>query len=1158
MKQTRITDGLDRLQYRQQNASLTDFNVLENDWKVLFNRLMDMSRGIRFYTLRNRPDGYINELWYTQFLPILIEIGLFDIKNEEQLFIRNRGTLLLEPQVTALHNQLKEWQKRLTEYNRLRALARENSSLDAITGLVGQIMEKLEDCLSLAEIISNKSRQKVSGTEPAGNVSVESTKKRTFSSRLFYLFIMTIRKVKENADYYLTAIEHNGDLDPSLAIMFSFLKNYRKIVTDFNRRWEAIPSFYIHDILKSKQRPVRPDHTWLTLKKNPDPGVIVVPAQTGFIAGENEDGSKLYYRSANSLHVTNIELKHLLSIFKERDPLRYPAARMKENEGADDCYVTAIKQKELSFGTTDEPQELFGNKGGSSCFIPLGTMIESPMLLLREGRREGIVRFQLTPDSQTYMENMFDQAVSSQFNREAIEHKLLQDAFYLKISTTMGWCNVPGKLSYKQAESSLYLTFRLDEEVPSTVACSEELHQIQTEMPALQLVINRNAWLYPYSWATHIRFSRLVLKVEVQNLTSLNVYGETGAIDNSAPFYPFGVQAKKNSWMAFGNYEMSIKPLRNVKLACKWQQLPIDENGFAGHYKEYKHNIDNHSFRVRTEWLNNRKWTESGITSLLFNSSGIASRVKEESEFSFIQQGVVPANRQKEECYDYSVARNGFFRLLLENPEIGFGHTVYRELFSRIMMENGHLKKKHALPQEPVSPMMSEIRVSYMAEDEFISSSPAAQDIKIYHIIPLQEKQISPVKPATAIPLIQQIPGTANLMFGFDHTLDNDRIRFYVDSIPRIENNLPDEDDGGLPEISWHIFDGKNWAELSENRISMDTTERFTNSGLIEILLPEPVNSRHLDRQGLFWLWVSVTRNHTKCQLLRGIYMHAVEVIAEGGNGTPLPVGSITEPETTLPGILSIEQFLPGSGGRPSESETDRNIRITHRIAHRNRLITPIDYERMTLAEFPEIDKVKCLPGGMGISTPSAVTLIVMQKQPNDTLPMCSYHMLNDIRCYLQSFTPPTVKLAVINPIYEEVTVRCHFVLYPQAPLNDTVNRLTSKINNCIAPWKKTGQMPVFGYSLSLAGLLTILSNDQGIKEIKRLAVLYTTKNKSGGYELKEYKSETGDHELLPLSCPWAILVPSKEHLLSYLDPEETSPDQTGINELSIGNTFII
>lgn len=1155
MKQNKITDGLDRTQYLLQSASLHDFEALENDCNVLFKRIMEMSRGIYYFNSSNQKDGYINELWHSEILPIFMEILSVDISQLEKEFIHNRGTAQQQEQAIQLQTYLTDWKQRLDQYCLSCPITNDDLSPQSLQAVAEQMREKFNHTLNLAEDKINL--QENYNIQLQGKVTQQYDINYVFDNEIFYLFLMTIDQIQENIPYYLNLLEENSNLDPSLAIILAFLKNYQDIVSNFNRRWEALPSFYINEILKVKLKAARPDRTWLILKKNPGKGTISVKKGTGFIAGENPDGSRLCYRSVDDLHVSDARLCHLFSLYAEHDPERLPAGRIKDVDGF--SYVTSIKHKQLDLLSLPEPQELFGDKGGQAQHAPVGMMVESPLLLLREGVREGTLRMFFTPASLDNFTRMLDQACmpgSTPESREQTIFKLLQDAFSVKISTTEGWNNIPAHLSFREGNVYLTLSFHMDESFPPTCACNEELHEMETSMPALQIWMNDDAWMFPFSWVLQTQIKKFVLHVKAHRITSLKIYGESGAVDPSAPFYPFGVQAKKNASMIFGNYEMSRKPLTQITLNCKWQQLPINETGFEGHYREYKKGIDNYSFRIRKEWLYNREWKKTETTSPLFTSTGPAAPVKDEASYKFDFKGKIPPVSGTEEAYNYGTVPSGFFRIVLDSPEIGFGDTLYRELFTQIMMQNSRLKKHLPLPEEPVSPMISELNITYEAEDEYIADTALMnQQIKLYYLRPLAQTYAFPVKPGKAIPLIQHTHSSANLLFGFSQAEGCERLRFFMDFTPRLENRLSFLEEN-LPEIYWYFFNGKHWKKIDSNHVHIDTTEHFTNSGLIELFLPEPVTNHTLDKQGYLWLWAAIRRNEDKCQPLRGIYMHPVQVIADGGDGTSLPVATITEPEKTLSGILSIEQIFPGSGGCPCEQEVERNTRIAHRIAHRNRLVTPIDFERMVMSEFPDVDKVKCFPGNSTYS-PAAVTLVVMQQQASGILPVCPYPLLREIKERLQPLMSPMAQLIVINPVYEEVVLRCHILLHEQALETETLERLYRKINNYITPWIITGNLPVFGYQLSMEGMYTILVNDEGIRSITNLSLLYVVYNEKKEYELKEYPIDPGQPETICFSYPWSIPVPSKSHLITFLK-EEDHPYQVGIGELTVGETFII
>lgn len=131
--------------------------------------------------------------------------------------------------------------------------------------------------------------------------------------------------------------------------------------------------------------------------------------------------------------------------------------------------------------------------------------------------------------------------------------------------------------------------------------------------------MNREAWLFPYSWAGRIRFDEMTLRTEVSGMSGLRLYNAGGELDATVPVFPLGVQPTGVPGLFLGIYEMASKSLKEVELICQWQQLPDHPEGFYGYYQGYHAGIDNFSFRVRLEWLAGKKWQAApGNTQYLF------------------------------------------------------------------------------------------------------------------------------------------------------------------------------------------------------------------------------------------------------------------------------------------------------------------------------------------------------------------------------------------------------------------------------------------------------------------------------------------------------------------------------------------------------------
>ena len=64
-------------------------------------------------------------------------------------------------------------------------------------------------------------------------------------------------------------------------------------------------------------------------------------------------------------------------------------------------------------------------------------------------------------------------------------------------------------------------------------------------VPALSLLMNTEAWLFPYSWACRLEVRSVRVHVKVNGLREFSLYNELGQVDLHQPFSPFGAQGDK-------------------------------------------------------------------------------------------------------------------------------------------------------------------------------------------------------------------------------------------------------------------------------------------------------------------------------------------------------------------------------------------------------------------------------------------------------------------------------------------------------------------------------------------------------------------------------------------------------------------------------------
>lgn len=343
-----------------------------------------------------------------------------------------------------------------------------------------------------------------------------------------------------------------------------------------------------------------------------------------------------------------------------------------------------------------------------------------------------------------------------------------------------------------------------------------------------------------------------------------------------------------------------------------------------------------------------------------------------------------------------------------------------------------------------------------------------------------------------------------------------------------------------------------------------DSTCFFMNTGLIEILLPVPIGPEHLDREGLFWLCAAFPSALIDRPPVRGIYMNAVQVISDTKGIEEhadvlagLPAGTISASEKNLPGIVEIIQVVKGHGGRMGGDAGDIRLRLSDRIAHRNRALLPADYERLVLQHFPQVVKVKCLPGldTKKRNRPGVVTLVIVPRQEGGDWPLATHLLLSGIEDRLQASTGKFMIVDAVNPVYEEMTVRCRVTLMPGVPLGEVTRRLENKLNGNIAPWKDDGGIPVFGYRFSLQALQNAVMEDEGVALLQGLSVLHITESGERMYSLDEYNIQETGEVMIGASQPWCVAVPAKRHLIELCGEWQ---ERAGVGKLEIGRTLVI
>lgn len=433
-------------------------------------------------------------------------------------------------------------------------------------------------------------------------------------------------------------------------------------------------------------------------------------------------------------------------VVMEKNKERYPEAAL--------GYVTALKENQ-------PPKSSYSP-------VPIGFCLHSSMLLLGEGKREVNVLFCLTVESLVFMDDTVRQIADVQeISRDEALFKILHDAFHLWVSTVDGWQAVENFYIRLEEGKGLLLTFRLDEDFPAVSPLEGE------KLPSLRLLVNSTAWLSPYSWARRMLVRSVKVAVSVQGIRNIQMHNDLGRIDIHQAFTPFGAMGDKGAWLAFGNYEMACKPLSTVELTFNWQHLPTYDGGLKEYYQNYDKDIDNCSFKGRIDQFRNRSWKSlaSSAECFLFRTSSEAVPVKDGPlveyttiRFPISDHAVLPMGGADK--FQLSDVCSGFFRLVLIEPDMGFGMHEYRRLFSEIMMYSGRARHKKPLPEVPLDLLMDAPQLGYVAEEEYVFNVGSTLDMVFSYIRPLSNSITALPDTSHPIPLLEGPEDEGNLMIG--------------------------------------------------------------------------------------------------------------------------------------------------------------------------------------------------------------------------------------------------------------------------------------------------------------------------------------------------------------------------------------------------------
>ncbi|HEX4164616.1 MAG TPA: hypothetical protein VHZ55_04015 [Bryobacteraceae bacterium] len=1020
---------------------------------------------------------------------------------------------------------------------------------------------------------------------------------RSKMSMAFYTFLHAMSAVKPMVTASLQHSLRSGDHDPSMALFLSFAQLFERAREKANRFTARHRDFYYKKVLCIAPRPATPDCTFLVFERDGAGDPLLLRAGTEFTAGKGKDGIEVVYRSDADLEVTDVKVASLLTLQYTRNPLESP-----ENQLG---FVDAARTNQLSLVPAQDktpPLSFTGAESGSTADEGFAIACES--LAMSDGSRKinVTIQFQLPATDASSAGSLMravilGRASADQLSKFKALRKgtspndlLAQDpremfqrvfgtAFRIDFTTGSGWWPV----SEYDAETPVdaepdkpcCVSFRLElgPEVPPLTGCSPSVHgaAFGIDQPILRFRFSPDADVYARSLLKGLRLQQITVLCEVADAANVLAWNDQGRLDTTKPFLPFGPLPGLNSFLILGNYESARANLVKLQLDVEWGNLPAD---FAQYYGGYKNDYRRERFVAQLSVLRDGRWfpaaSESEAAPLFQTQQDLSPLVAK--YFRPLPSGI----SEEQFLYDRN-ARNGFVRIAPIGPAYGFGQSEYPTLLTEVLSENAHgskwfSRRPRPLPNPPYTPLINRVTVSYSALSTIGPGLDAASNGTFFRIEPFGVEAVDTSKDWT---IVRNDDYEGNLFIG----LSAKKVAGVLTLLFRVREDASTSVQDAQ-QADWFYLADEGWKQFTREQILADSTVRFLTSGIVSLDLPNELSVENpIMPKGLYWLRVSAAKVQPSFSGIYRIQSQAVTATRRL-QGDPalldiqtLAANSITAPVVSIPALRSVQQPLPSFGGAGQENERQLVARASARLRHRYRAVTPWDFERLVLENFPDVLKVKCFRAmttprhGQLESKPGSLMVVVVPHPRHKGLftimdPMLNASRLTTIQEFLRELKSPFAEVEVRNPLYEEIVVNCKISLKAQAAtrLGLCLTQINQAIVDYLSPWSAVGPKPRFGWTFANSEVEGYIRRLKDVVSVGEFSMLRITRGHRGNEWMLEDTARDNSGGV-SWQYPWSLAIPAQKHnikLMVEMKRSDELPHYTAIGSMQIGRTFII
>ncbi|WP_299961268.1 hypothetical protein [uncultured Roseobacter sp.] len=750
---------------------------------------------------------------------------------------------------------------------------------------------------------------------------------------------------------------------------------------------------------------------------------------------------------------------------------------------------------------------------------------------------------------------------------EDLFQKLLGDAFDLSLSTAEGPITAAVSQvlpSGKPGQAGITLVLVLAPGMPA-IAAGEGM-----PAPTLMLRNAANPRICPVSFLEMYTLESIDIEVSANGMQKLLAWSDDGPVATDQSFLPFGARPQDGANFIVASPEMAQKPVTEIAVALTWAEMPDPLGGFAAHYASYAGKPDIPQPELSVTYLSGDGWKPVSDAPLpLFETLPVTGELTPERSFGGRIKGhsVRAAGRLTPEMFTARQSlRAGAVRLTLSGTAGGFHADQYPLALVEAMRPRLLPFPARKIPPAPFVPKIDAFELSYTARATLEVNAPDAANPgeRIVQINPFGRVEVFPNRMLREIGVFPRRLGFGHLFLHLvgDHATGPVPLLFdmaesgHLRLVPRPN------------PVKWFYLANHGWTELPDTAISSDTTAGLMRSGLVMVDLPEDAaqHSPEMPAGGVWMAAVATEPDLSVFPTLSGLQTNGVWARCTDGSYHDRTLDRVWTFNPAQPGIAAITEIPTPAEVRPPEHRDAFVARVSERLRHRKRAITPWDVERLVLDAFPEVWMAKCLPG-LRRESPApapgqAMLVVVRQPPPEPTAQMFDVSTLQRIRDYVDAHAPGFAHVEVVNPTYDRLLVRAKLAFDPYRDDGAMAQRLQRDLRRFLSVWTAPSALGRFGWSVNLKMLNAHINDLDYVRGVTDFSLLHLAADDAGAHVLLDSAQDDWRGTLGPSlrgSRPWSLPLSAAEHALTVVQATQNeTPVQSGISRLSVGGNLIV